>query len=225
MSRYTIIFDFDGTLVDTRLGIIRSMQYALDRMGLPGYPLERIQELIGKPLENMFSLILGLDSSQEQIWEGVKLFRSRYGQEGLLECSLYPEVINTLQALSARKIDLFILTSKPTQYAQDICRSFGIIGFFRAIDGVELGRPSPDKSNRLAQMMHRFQLDKKYTLLVGDRGDDCRAAQNNEIPAMGILHGYGNQSELETNGCKYMCDGFSKLFEWVVSYRWGNNIS
>ncbi|MEQ8235802.1 MAG: HAD hydrolase-like protein [Syntrophomonadaceae bacterium] len=222
MSRYTIIFDFDGTLVDTRVGIIRSMQYALDRMGLPGCPVERIQKLIGKSLENMFSLILGSDSSSEQIWEGVELFRSRYGKEGLLECSLYPNVIPTLQALNARKIDLYILTSKPTQFTRDMCKSLGIFDYFREIDGVDLDQKSPNKSIRLGQMMNRFELHILFTLLVGDREDDCMAAHHNEIPVMGMLHGYGSQSELETNGCRYLCKGFTELVEWVISNAWEN---
>lgn len=221
MNRYAMIFDFDGTLVDTRLGIIRSMQYALGKMGLPDFPIKSIEELIGKPLETMFALVFGeANSSSSKIWEGVTLFRSRYGKEGLLECNIYPEVEQTLKALVDRNIDLFILTSKPTQYAKDICSNFGILDYFRDIDGVEIDKVSLNKSIRLGQMITRFQLDRQNTVLVGDRGDDCIAAQNNDIPIIGVLYGYGSHSELETNGCIETCSDFNKLLEWVATRNW-----
>lgn len=221
-DRYNVIFDFDGTIVDTRPGILKSMQYALERLGMPNHPAADIERLIGKPLEQMLAEVLGEKCTTARIRDGVILFRSRYGNEGLKECDLYEGIIHTLNALAEFDIDLYILSSKPTDFVVKICKSFSILDFFRHINGVDLRGLSPNKSDRLGEMINQLNLDQERTAMYGDRSDDCIAACKNNIQIIGAAYGYGGYEELKSHGCRTICYKPDELIKWVISNNWGN---
>ena len=221
-DRYNIVFDFDGTIVDTRPGIVKSMQYALEKLGIRGYPAADIEKLIGKPLEEMLAEVLGEKCTTARIRDGVILFRSRYGNEGLKESELYDGIIQALNALAEFDIDLHILSSKPTDFVVKICTSFSILDFFRHINGVDLRGLSPNKSDRLGEMIKQLNLDPEKTVMYGDRSDDCIAAFNNNIQIIGAAYGFGGYDELKSQGCRTICYKPNELIKWVISNNWGN---
>ena len=117
----TIFFDLDGTLTDPKPGITGSIQYALQKLGQPVPTQDELAWCIGPPLRGSFATLIG----EELADRGVELYRERFGDVGLFENSLYPDIKATLTALKPRA-RLFVATSKPHVFASRIVEHFGL---------------------------------------------------------------------------------------------------
>ncbi len=218
MPFYNIIFDFDGTLVDTRPGIVSCMLHALEILGIKDCNPDHIRSLIGKPLENMLAIILDEEPSSERVLAGVKAFRARYGTAGIRESSFYPGIPDLLEALTSVGCEMYIVTSKPTVFTIQICSELGISHYFLDIDGVDLAGTSRSKSERINDLIIRFGLERQSTLYVGDRADDYWAADENNICFWGASYGYGSTGELMLVGCRQSGEKAIQLLEWMNSH-------
>lgn len=214
------MFDFDGTLVDTRQGIVNCMYYALAKLGVDGTQEPEIIELIGIPLEDMFIRLLNNDRP-DLIERGVRYFRERYSMQGLQELRLYQRVEETLQYLVTCNISLYIVTSKPHVFVDTICRNLHIEKYFSYVSGVELTGRSLSKTKRINGILSKFALQASQTIMVGDRAEDIIAAKDNSLLSIGVLIGFGSKDELIRAGCDYLVEDFhdikmiidSKLFQ------------
>ena len=205
-----IMFDFDGTLADTSEGIIRSMHYAYDKLHLQHEPDERIQCMIGPPLEEMFSLLLHTEDGN-YIKEAVTYFRERYAEQGVKELCLYPEVKQSLRNLSERGYKLYIVTSKPEKFVHTICMEHCIKEYFTAVTGVSTEKRSLSKAARMHELMELYGITKENGIMVGDRPEDVHAAQKNGISCICVSYGFGKAEELSKAGCTDILNGFGEL--------------
>lgn len=209
-----IMFDFDGTLADTSEGIIRSMHYAYDKLYLRHEQDEKIQSIIGPPLEEMFSVLLSTDDGN-YIKEAVTYFRERYAEQGVRELCLYPQVKHTLKALKESGYKLYIVTSKPEKFVHEICEGQGIREYFTAMTGVLAEKRSLSKADRMRKLMEMYHITKENGIMVGDRPEDVYAAQKNEMPCIGVSYGFGKADELSKAGCINILHEFGSLLSAV----------
>lgn len=209
-----IMFDFDGTLADTSEGIIHSMHYAYDRLQLPHVPDERIQNIIGPPLEEMFSVLLHTED-EHYIRQAVIYFRERYAKEGVRELCLYPQVKETLPKIKEKGIELYVVTSKPEKFVYEICSEQGIGEYFTAVTGVSAEVRSLSKAERMGKLMQEYGITKENGIMVGDRPEDAKAAGKNQTACIGVSYGFGKREELEKAGCLHILDEFSDLLHMI----------
>lgn len=205
-----IMLDFDGTIADTSEGIVRSMHYVYDRIGLERENEETIRSTIGPPLEQMLAILLKTDD-KEYIKKCVVLFRERYAEKGIEELCLYDGVKETLQELSESGKKLYIVTSKPEEFVIEICRKQGIYGYFTAFTGVSKIKISPSKSERMAILMNAYGITSDNGVMVGDCPPDAVAAAANNVECIGALYGFGKKSQLMEKGCEKFINRFSEL--------------
>ena len=210
-----LIFDFDGTIVDTSEGIIKSMHYAFEKLEINNLPDSRVKEIIGPPLDEMIAMLLDTDD-KKLIEKGMFHFRQRYSKEGLEELKLYDNVEDTLSYLHNLNIRLFIVTSKPHQFTKVISENLGIIQYFNDISGVNLHGESKSKGYRIKEIIKKHNLDVKETYMVGDRKEDVLAANQSKINTIGILYGFGKKEDLVSEGCKYFCCNFKDLENLLI---------
>ncbi|MAU01972.1 MAG: HAD family hydrolase [Anaerolineaceae bacterium] len=199
MQFNTLLFDLDGTLTDPKVGITESIRYALDRMERPYPPDASLDWCIGPPLQESFAKLLQSDDPQLG-QEALRLFRERFGTVGLFENTLYrsiPQVLSTLQAAGLR---LFIATSKPAVYAQQIVQHFDLERFFLVVYGSELDGRLTQKSDLIRHVLHQENLDPDHTLMIGDREHDMLGAKANGVAGAGVTWGYGSPTELTNAG-------------------------
>lgn len=195
-----IMFDFDGTIADTSVGIIRSMHYAYDKMDISHEREDIIQQTIGPPLEEMFRRLL--DTSDEAvIKQAVKYFRQRYSTEGIKELRMYPGVNEVLEGLQSAGKKLYIVTSKPEAFVHDICIEYNILDYFTQITGVSLSDNKLSKAERMGILMQKNNITSDNGVMVGDRPEDAEAAAVNSVRCIGVLYGFGRKEELENAGC------------------------
>lgn len=198
-----IYFDLDGTLTDPKIGITRSIQYALGKLDHPAMPTEdELTWCIGPPLRASFVKLLGGDHAADA---AVSFYRERFSDVGLFENGVYdgvPEVLTTLRASGHR---LFVATSKPHVFAERIIDHFGLRDHFERVFGSELDGTRVDKSDLLEYALKEAAVDPSRTLMIGDRSHDMVGARNNGMKGIGVLYGYGSRDELTQAGALHVC--------------------
>lgn len=205
-----LLFDFDGTIVDTSEGIIKSMHYAFEKLGIETLPDLKIKEVIGPPLPEMFKILLN-SNDKEIINKGIFYFREMYSKNGLIQLNLYDNVQDTLSYLNNINISLFIVTSKPYEFAKIITENLGIKKYFKDISGVSLNEAVKSKGDRIGEIINKYKLKSEKTLMIGDRKEDVLAAKQNKLSTIGMLYGFGKKEDLKSAGCAYFCSKFEDL--------------
>ncbi|MBE6951867.1 MAG: HAD family hydrolase [Ruminococcaceae bacterium] len=211
----TILFDLDGTLTDSGLGITKAVQYALGQMGYEVPAREALFTFIGPPLHKSFQKHYGMDEATSV--EAVRQFRVYYNQMGgILENEVYEGVLELLAALRNAGKRLMIATSKPQAAAELVMHHFGLDEFVPEIIG---GTDDPARNTKgkvIAYALREFGVDPETAIMVGDREHDVHGALENGIPAIGITWGYGDRPELENAGAKVVFDAPEDVAQYIL---------
>ena len=203
MDLDAIYFDLDGTLTDPKLGITRSIQYALQKLDHPTMPTEdELTWCIGPPLRASFVRLLGAETSADL---AVSYYRERFSDVGLYENGVYDGIGAVLTKLGAAGHRLFVATSKPHVFAERIIDHFGLRDHFERVFGSELDGTRVDKSHLLEYALKQASVDPARTLMIGDRSHDMVGAKNNGMKGIGVLYGYGTRDELLDAGAHHVC--------------------
>ena len=189
----TIFFDLDGTLLDSQSGIISSIQHAITELGGEEPGSDELRGLIGMPLPYIFSSLLG---ESGDIGGAVDLYRDHYTEEAMFDAAPYEGVGEMFDELLTVEARLFIATSKPLVYAQQISEHFGLLEPVERLFGSELDGTNSDKTALLQFALDEIGEDPSKCIMIGDRQMDIFGAKNNDIPNIGALWGYADHNEL-----------------------------
>ena len=198
----SILFDLDGTVVDSKPGILASCSAALRSLGHRPDSLD-VGNLIGPPLEEILAKVLGR-FGDDRVAEGVLAYRDHYGSAGFLETTVYPGLEPALDQLRTLKAKLYIATSKRTIFAVQILEHLGLIDLFAGVHGSEPGGALDRKADLIADVLRRHELSADQCLMVGDRRQDMEGARANGVATVGVLWGYGDQDELKSAGATHI---------------------
>jgi phosphoglycolate phosphatase len=194
-----IIFDLDGTLIDSFPGILESLRHAVSVVD-PTLDLKRLKNHVGPPLPTML-LRMWPDLPEDVRSKVLSEFRSDYNNRGCLYSTTYPGIPRTLNRFRSSGITLFVLTNKPAIPTQKILSHLGLEGLFTEILSPDSVTPSfTMKSEGALRLMEKHALLADETLLVGDSPDDLHAAQVAGFTFVEISYGYGNFDEIVTDG-------------------------
>lgn len=184
-----VIFDLDGTLVDTSEGIGKAFDRAASRMDLAIPSSEEKKELIGPPVKESFRRLYGLSEADAR--RGAELFREEYAKpERIAETSLYPGVIDLLRHLFECGTVLAVATNKRTDCALAILHRFGINGLFTVVCGSEPGT-FEGKGEILSRCLAGLGVRGRGALLIGDTMTDLVAAEDNGLDFLAVSYGFG----------------------------------
>ena len=124
MKYTTVLFDLDGTLVDSGIGVTNSVAYALDKFGITPPPRQELFKFIGPPLTQSFREFCGFDGEKTTL--AIKYYREYYSQKGIFECTMYEGVLELMKSLKRKGYKLGLATSKPEIYATQVIENKGI---------------------------------------------------------------------------------------------------
>jgi phosphoglycolate phosphatase len=198
-----VLFDLDGTVSDPKVGITRSIQYALAGLNRPVPTEDALTWCIGPPLRQSFATLLQT-SDFTAIERAIDLYRDRFARVGLFENTLYPEIPDLLQALCRDGYQCFIATSKPQVFARRIIEHFQLTTLFDGIYGSELDGTHSDKGELLDLIIQLEQLSPQATVMIGDRKHDIIGAKRHNLTTIGVTYGYGTAAELIDHGADYL---------------------
>ena len=207
MTRPALLLDLDGTLIDSRPGIVASIRAALADLGHAPDPAEDFTWMIGPPMEQVIGGVLGRwGDTRTQL--AVDRYRANYARLGLAGNETYPGVEEAVRALAGTH-DLFLCTAKRTRFAVPILEAIGLAPLFRGIHGTEDDGRFDDKAVLARCIIETHGLSR--AALAGDRLHDIEAAHANGIPAIGAGWGYGGRAELERCGASVVLDHAAEL--------------
>lgn len=216
MKKYKyILFDLDGTITDSALGITNSVKYALNKLNAPIPPYETLCKFIGPPLQDGFRDICGFDAEKAQ--EAVKLYREYYETTGLYENAVYDGIPEFLRALKEKGKTVILATSKPEKFARLILEHFNLIQYFDFVAGATIDETRNKKDAVIAYALKECNItDKSLAVMVGDRHHDIFGAKQNGISCVGVLYGFGNREELESAGADYIAEDVNALYKILL---------
>lgn len=213
MTKYdTILFDLDGTLVDSGEGIMRSAQYALSRFGIEVADYRSLRRFVGPPLEDSFAELYGF--GKEDALKGVEYYREYYFGGGIRLQTPYQGVEEFLHEVKRLGYITAVATSKNQRGADYVCRE--LFPQFRETIDYVFARDHEGRIHTKAEVIgHGLAkmavADRSRVLMVGDRKYDIIGARENGLDSAGVLWGFGDRTELETAGADYIAGNFNDL--------------
>lgn len=211
-----VFFDLDGTLADSSLGIVQSMQYALTSLGRRNHSQHELERFIGSPLMDVFAQLLETKTQQLPL-KALQLYRDRYSRKGLFESKVYTGVPEMLTAIKCGGVPLFVVTAKPTVFAEQVIRHLGLESHFERIFGSELDGTRSIKTELIRHVLNQEQLKPQESVMVGDRHHDITGAKANGLRSVGVLWGYGSGKELRASEADMIVDTPIALVEALRS--------
>lgn len=187
-----IIFDFDGTLIDSYEAIADSLNHVRAAHNLPPIDLEKVKSMVGHGLEKLIEEAIG----PERVDAGVKLFREHYAQVCEEQTSVLPQVKETLEGLERRGYQMGIASNKPSYFVRDILRALEMDHLFAEVVGpndVANAKPDPEM---LEIIMMRFGLGPDEIVYVGDMLLDIEVARRSGVPIYAIPTGSATREAL-----------------------------
>jgi phosphoglycolate phosphatase len=187
-----LIFDLDGTITDSKPGIVGCLRKVIDarHLGYPG-PLDRF---VGPPVEE-WTVDLMPEASEEERTALARDYRDCYSREGWKNNSVFPGVREMLAQLHRQGFPLYICTSKQQHFAVRILEAFELAGLFTAIYGDKAEYASHSKVDLLAALLRESSLQKDSVWMIGDRIYDFQAARANHVRCLAAGWGYGSAEE------------------------------
>lgn len=201
-----LLFDLDGTLLETEPGILSCFRHTLSTLKLPDKSDTELRRYIGPPLKESWAELVGVALMDE----AVEIYRQCYDQSGKYKAQVYPGLEAALQTLS-HNYQLIVATSKRKAFADDMLLHFGLAPYFAAVYGVTPDHLSEPKASLIGRILRDFNLQPKQALMIGDREFDLIGANANQLRSVGVLWGYGHREELQAHRPSAICASTDQL--------------
>ena len=208
-----VIFDLDGTLIDSKWDIALSVNHTLTSLSLEPLPIDTITSFVGKGVKNLLTQALG-EHARAKFDPAIKMFRRHYGEHCLDKTALYPSVKKTMESLGGFK--KAIITNKPALFAAPILKRLDIARFFDAVlggDEVAKKKPAPEPVHFILEKL-KIRPDK--AIVVGDSPLDIQMGKAAGISTCAVTYGYGKEDDLRLENPNYL---IADLFELVNLLR------
>ncbi len=213
MKYDVLLFDLDGTLTESGIGITRSVAYALRKQGIEESDQSKLDRFVGPPLIDSYIRFYGW--TPEQARQGVDDFREYFERQGMFENRVYDGVFAMLEGLKAAGVRCIVATSKPEQYAVQILARFRLLPYFERVAGATMDERRTDKAEVITYALEGVEPDCRV-LMVGDREHDIHGARANGLDSVGVLYGYGSREELEVVGATYIAEKPEDILKIVL---------
>ena len=189
MSYSTILFDLDGTLMDTSEGILHSIDHAVREMELPPLSKEQLRSFIGPPIYIPFQAAYHL--SQEMTDRFTQIFRTVYKNAFLFEAEVYPGMVRLLEDLRDRGFKTAIATNKREDYTITLLRHFDLLRLFDVVRGSDFQNQLTKVDIINACFAHLQPGSLTEAVFIGDTQHDAQAAQKAGVDFIGVTYGFG----------------------------------
>lgn len=210
-----VIFDLDGTLIDSKLDLAHSVNAARDHMGLAPLLHEKIFSYVGNGAPTLIRRAMGPGFGDADIDKALHFFIHYYHEHRLDHTTLYPGIRETLDALGARSVRMAVLTNKPVRISQAIVEGLGVSQhFFRVYGGNSFTEKKPHPVGIL-QLLTESGAHPSRTLMVGDSSVDIETARNAGVMGCGVTYGFQPET-LKEPSPHILIDRFDELAHAVL---------
>lgn len=192
----SLIFDLDGTLVDSYTAITASLNHACGHFGLPPFAAEQVRLMVGHGLEHLVAEVLG----EDRVQTGVRLFREHYAKVYAEGTFPLPEALETIRTLRERGYGMAVASNKPAHFSEAILAAFDMLTYFDSVEGPDTAgvtKPEPTMVRRCLQAM---QVTADRALYIGDMVLDVETASRAGLAVVLVPGGSSPEDELRRTG-------------------------
>ena len=211
-----LIFDLDGTLIDSRLDLANAVNATRAHMGMEALANERVYSYVGNGAPVLIRRALGEQATEAELQEALEFFLEYYRDHDLDYTALYPGVKQSLERLRAAGKKMAVLTNKPVRMSRHIVEGLGVAPcFFQVYGGnsFEFKKPNPVG---IEALMREAAVEREATMMIGDSYVDVQTARNARVPCCGVTYGFQPES-LADPAPDLVVDRMEQLADWVLS--------
>lgn len=209
-----VLFDLDGTITDSAIGITNSVAFALKRWGIEVEDKSTLNCFVGPPLAQCFEKYFGF--SKEQALEAVEEYRVYYRAGGIYENLVYPGIPELLAELRKRGKKIILATAKPEIFAKQILDYFDLTKYFDFVAGATMDSSRTKKGLVIKYALSELGItDVSECIMVGDRDQDVVGARENGIDCIAVLYGYGSYEEVASVSPAYIAETVEDILKSV----------
>ncbi|MDR3047264.1 MAG: HAD hydrolase-like protein [Bacteroidales bacterium] len=208
-----IIFDLDGTLLDTTNGVVESVIYTVRQLGLPEFTYKEYLSFIGPPIPNSFSNRYEL--AGEDLKHAVTIFRDKYYENTLFEAEPYPHIFDVFTYFKNNDIHTAVATYKVEYAALKVLQHFHFDDYTDIIFGADTENRL-SKSDIIMKCVHKFNYPKEQVLMIGDTMHDAKGAENLDIDFLAVTYGFGFKKGEDLSQIKHVAvaDTPLEIMDW-----------
>ncbi|MBI4341634.1 MAG: HAD-IA family hydrolase [Candidatus Omnitrophica bacterium] len=212
-----IVYDLDGTLVDTLQDITNAANHMLKRLQRPPLAAERVRRFVGRGVAQLVAECLATDDAQ-RITEGLAIYRAHYREHLVDHSRLYPGARELLEHFRNRA--QAVITNKPNPDSRELLRRLGVADYFLDIIGGDGPYPKKPDPAALQSTMERASASADETLLIGDSPIDVETGRRAGVPTVTVSHGLADAAELAAAHPDLAVDDFGELLGLAKSRGW-----
>jgi phosphoglycolate phosphatase len=210
-----LIFDLDGTLIDSRLDLAHSVNATRTHMGMPTLDNERVYSYVGNGAPVLIRRAMGEKATEPEVQEALEFFMEYYREHVLDFTTLYPGVKESLERLSAAGKRMAVLTNKPVRMSRMIVEGLGVAPcFFQVYGGNSFDFKKPHPIG-IETLMREAACGRSRTLMVGDSSVDVQTARNAQVKCCGVTYGFQPES-LADPAPDLLVDSMERVADWVL---------
>jgi len=205
MNFKALIFDLDGTLLDTIADLTDSMNIALNHLGFPGHDVNACKMFVGDGVE-MFAFRALPENSRDQdmVQKCASLMRQEYKKRWAKKTRPYKGIPELLEELTRQNLKMAILTNKPDDAAKEMVAELLSKYRFHPVIGAQSSVPKKPDPTSAIHISEQLRVSPERFLYLGDTGTDMRTAQRAGMSAVGVLWGFRSAEELEHAGAEVL---------------------
>ena len=199
----TIIFDLDGTLLNTLEDLMISTNYALLEFGFPTHSLEDIRKFVGNGVKKLIERAVPIDCSQDVTEKCLDVFKEHYSKNMYNHTKPYDSILEILEELHNKGLKIGVVSNKFDSAVKELCQKY----FLNLVD-IAIGQsddvPKKPAPNGVFKAMKELSAEPSSTIYVGDSEVDVQTAKNSNLPCIGVLWGFRDRKDLA--GADYIID-------------------
>ncbi len=204
-----IIFDLDGTLVNTLEDIAASVNFTLNQLGRAPLTEDTVRQYVGDGVEML--MLRSLGGKTENISEAVNIYKEHHRANLVVRSRLYPTVAETLYYF--RMIPMTVVSNKTMEFITPLLERLGIEGYFKLVIGADYGLPLKPAPDAVLKILADFEMPKQGSVIVGDGTTDVRAGKAAGIITCSVTYGFRSVQELQKADPDYMISELADLKE------------
>ncbi len=215
MKYKAVIFDMDGTILNTLEDLKNATNYSLRQFGMPERSLEEVRMFVGNGIRKLVERAVPSGTSEEKIAQVFDVFLEYYEIHSADNTSPYPGILELVEKLKKSGIKTAVSTNKADVPAQELGREY-FNGIFDLIVGQQDGlkvKPAPDSVNKILSIL---DIQKKDAIYIGDSDVDVQTAKNSGLDFIGVSWGFRGREFLEKNGAKNIVDNANEILDLVI---------
>lgn len=210
-----LIFDLDGTLIDSRLDLANAVNAMLAHLGLSLLPIEIVSSYVGNGAPLLVRRALGEQATDSEVANALAFFMEYYGAHDLEYTTLYPGVRESLDRFRAAGKRMAVLSNKPTSMTRHILDGLGVGGhFFQMFGGDSFEQKKPHPIG-VEALMREAGVDRAHTMMVGDSSVDVATARNAGIACCAVTYGFKPES-LADPAPDLLVDRMEQFADWLL---------